>query len=167
MTYKTGYITPIWDNSYKSYNYSKQPVTEEELKNWQKKGYTHDSFTGEMYNSKNPMPEWTRYVSESIGLFNCGFVIYRMNTGDIMPTHIDHFNRYCEVFNVERESVWRAVVFLENWQSGHYFDIGGRAFMNYRAGEWVMWSCNEPHFAANIGEQPRYTLQITGQLDVI
>lgn len=162
MTYKVGYTIPIWDEDYKNFEYKKQPVSDQEIQNWRQMGYTHNSFTGEMYDSRNPMPEWCDKVADNIGLKNCGFVIYRMNTGDIMPTHVDHFSRYCEIFDVPRESVWRCVVFLEDWQSGHYFDIGGRAFMNYKAGEWVMWSCDEPHFAANIGATPRYTLQITG-----
>lgn len=164
MAYKTGYVTPIWTNEYKSYKYKKQPVSDTEIQNWRHMGYTHDSFTGEMYDSKNPMPDWCDEVAGRIGLKNCGFVLYRMNTGDIMPTHVDHFSRYCEIFEVTREDVWRCVVFLEDWQSGHYFDIGGNAFVNYKAGEWVMWSCNEPHFAANIGVSPRYTLQVTGTL---
>jgi hypothetical protein len=162
MTYKIGYTKPIWTTEYKNFDYKRQSISDDEVKKWRQMGYTHNSFTGEMYDSKNPIPEWCDSVAESIGLRNCGYVIYKMNTGDIMPTHVDHFSKYCEIFNTKRELVWRTVVFLEDWQSGHYFDIGGRAFMNYKAGEWVSWSCDEPHFAANIGVNPRYTLQITG-----
>lgn len=163
MTIKTGCVKKvIWQDEYKDFKYIKQPISDEEVSRWRKDGYDHTSFTGEMYDSRNPMPDWVYDIAVEIGLHNCGFVFYKMKTNDIMPTHVDHFSKYCEIFKVEREQVFRAVVFLEDWKVGHYFDIGEKAVVNYKAGEWVMWSCNEPHFAANIGTEPRYTLQITG-----
>ena len=162
MSYEIGFTTPVWDDSYKNLEYIKQPVSKEEVARWRSQGYNHSSFTGEMYNSKNPMPEWTDTIADQIGLKKCGFVLYRMKTNDIMPTHIDHFEKYCEIFQVERKNVIRCAVFLEDWKSGHYFEIGGHAVTNYSSGTYVCWSCNEPHFAANIGILDRYTLQITG-----
>ena len=165
MTIKSGYLKNIsWNNDYKNFDYIKQPISDNEVARWRSEGYNHESFTGKLYDSRNPMPEWVNDAADEIGLYNCGFVFYRMKTNDIMPTHVDHFSKYCEIFNVERESVFRAVVFLEDWKSGHYFDISNKAIVNYKAGEWVMWSCDEPHFAANIGIEDRYTLQITGLL---
>lgn len=158
----SGNITPVWDNEYKKYTYNRQPVTEKELSSWRHQGYYHESYTGEMYGGKNPMPDWVWQVSSELNLGNPGFVLYRMNTYDIMPTHIDHFKRYCEVFNVEREHVFRAVVFLEEWKAGHYFEMNGKCIANYQAGHYVLWSADVPHAAANIGIDPRYTLQITG-----
>jgi len=157
-----GQITPTWNNKFKNFPYVKQPVTDKELQDWRKMGYMHDSFTGVMYSGKNPMPDWVYDIASMLNLSNPGFVFYKMTTGDIMPTHVDHFRKYCEIFNVDRESVRRAVIFLEDWKTGHYFDIGGEAIVNYKAGTYVVWDCNEPHFAANIGVEDRYTLQITG-----
>lgn len=162
MTVIKGQITPTWNNEFKNFPYTKQPVTDKELEAWREMGYMHESFTGVMYGGKNPMPNWVYDIASMLNLSNPGFVFYKMVTGDIMPTHVDHFRKYCEIFNVDRESVRRAVVFLEDWKIGHYFDIGGEAIVNYKAGTYVVWSCNEPHFAANIGVEDRYTLQITG-----
>lgn len=157
-----GDITPIWSEEFKQYTYEKQPVTEKELQDWRSQGYNHSSFTGEMYGGKNPMPNWVWSVSEVLGLKKPGFVFYRMNTNDIMPTHVDHFRKYCEVFNVERKNVFRAVVFLEDWKPGHYFEMDNKCIANYTAGHFVIWSADVPHAAANIGVESRYTLQITG-----
>jgi len=164
MSYSIGFIDPIWNDNYKNFAYTKQPISQNEIDRWQSEGYTHDSFTGDMYNSKNPMPDWVDIIAEQIGLEKCGYVFYRMKTNDIMPTHIDHFEKYCEIFEVERKDVVRVAVFLEDWKSGHYFEIGKKAVTNYSAGTYVTWSCDEPHFAANIGVEDRYTLQITGIL---
>ena len=162
MTIIKGQVTPIWNNEYKNFTYTKQPITDKELQSWRDMGYTHDSFTGVLYGGKDPMPGWVYNIANLLKISNPGFVFYKMTTGDIMPTHIDHFRKYCEIFNVDRESVRRAVVFLEDWKIGHYFDIGGEAIVNYEAGKYIIWDCDEPHFAANIGSEPRYTLQITG-----
>ncbi len=162
MTVERGKVVPIWNDEYKLFQYVSQPITDEEIQKWRELGYKHNSFTGKMYSSKNPMPEWVHQVANEIGLSNPGFTFYKMSTGDIMPIHVDHFKKYCEIFNKNRSDVKRAIVFLEDWKSGHYFEIGGELIANYSAGEYVIWGCDEPHSAANIGTEDRYTLQITG-----
>jgi hypothetical protein len=107
---------------------------------------------------------WLNKIAEKIGLSNCGFTFYKMSTGDIMPRHTDHFNTYQKIFNVEKSKVWRAVVVLQDWEPGHYFDIEHRAIVNYKRGEFVLFDAFCEHSAANLGLKDRYTLQITGQL---
>jgi len=51
---------------------------------------------------------------------------------------------------------------LEDWKSGHYFEGMGNPVTQWRAGDAVEWDYDTPHMAANIGLEPRYTLQITG-----
>jgi hypothetical protein len=162
-----GHIHPYWVKGYRNFKYVKQPLTQEELDTWRDQGYTHESFTGAMYDSTNPMPPWCTAVAEKLGLHKSGFVFYKMVTGDIMPTHVDHFRRYCEVFEVERKDVWRAIIFLQDWKPGHYFEIDGMPIMDYKEGDYVVWSCDTPHAASNIGVDERYTLQITGVLNVV
>ena len=157
-----GFCPTIWDDSYKQYEYTRQPITGEESHMWKQQGYTHKSTTGKMYGSKNQMPQWVENISNIIGLYKCGYVFYRMDTLDIMPTHIDHYNTYCKIFNEQRNNVKRAIVFLENWKPGHYFEIDGKAIVNWCKGDYVLWSSEVPHAASNIGIEPRYTLQITG-----
>jgi hypothetical protein len=160
-----GSVKPRWNNRYKEFEYVRQPLTDKELIYWKDQGYNHQNFTGMMYDSTNPMPVWVRAVASEIGLNKCGYVFYKMVTGDIMPMHVDHYRRYCQVFDVEYKDVWRAIVFLEDWQSGHYFEINRHAFCNYKAGDYILWQSDTPHAASNIGVDDRYTLQITGVLD--
>lgn len=160
--YIKGFVTPVWNSDFKELEYIRQPITDDSQEVWKKLGYTHDNTTGKMYDSKNPMPGWVNDVAKEINLKNCGFTIYRMDTLDVMPTHIDHYETYCRVFDKKRDEVRRAVVFLEDWKPGHYFEINGTAVVNYKAGEYVLWSPEVPHAASNIGVEPRYTLQITG-----
>jgi hypothetical protein len=157
-----GSVNPVWDNSFKEFVYVRQPLTQDEETEWRAAGYTNTYFTGMMYDSTNPMPVWCHEIAKTLKLTNCGFVFYKMPTGVVMPTHIDHFSRYCKVFNVERDSVWRAIIFLEDWKPGHYFEIDDKAIIDYSKGDYVLWSNDSPHAASNIGLEDRYTLQITG-----
>jgi hypothetical protein len=157
-----GTVKKYWSEEYLHFPYEKKSVSESDLEIWKSQGYDHKSFNGSMFGGNNTLPEWVYFVANDIGLTKTGFVFYKMITGDIMPMHIDHFSKYCEIFKVKKSAVCRAVIFLENWKSGHYFEIDNKAYCNYKAGEYVLWTSEEPHFAANIGLDNRYTLQITG-----
>lgn len=161
MWYK-GKCPVIWDQGFKNFQFVRQPITGEETVNWKRQGYTHENTTGKMYGSMHTMPEYVHRIASELNLKDCGFVFYRMDTLDIMPTHIDHYNTYCKIFNKDRKDVRRAIVFLEDWKPGHYFEIDGECIANYKSGDYVLWTPDVPHAASNIGIDPRYTLQITG-----
>ena len=162
--YILGNVNKIWNNNFKSLSFVKQPITNEEISCWKDQGYIHDQFTGSMYDSRNPMPQWVEQVGSCFDLKNKTYTIYKMDTLEIMPTHTDHFNRYCEIFNVDRKNVRRVLVFLEDWKPGHYFEVAGKGVVNWGAGDYCMWEPDISHAASNIGVEPRYTLQITGHV---
>lgn len=149
---------------YLSFNYQKQPIKESEVQLWRDSGYSHNSFTGAMYGSKNKMPRWTKDIGNNVGLKNCGFTFYKMSTLDIMPPHYDHFETYSRIFDVEKFNVYRAIMFLEDWKPGHYFEYDKNPFTGWKKGDYIMYSHDIEHAASNIGIEPRYTLQITGTL---
>ena len=86
-----------------------------------------------------------------------------MGPGTTLPNHSDTYARFREIYNIKDPSkIFRAVVFLENWQSGHYFEVNEDPVVEWAAGETVIWQYDTKHLAANIGNTDRYTLQITG-----
>lgn len=163
--FKTGSIHPIWDDAYKSYEYTRQPIKQTEIDAWRELGYTHDTFSGVMYGGRNKMPAWTDIVAEQLGLHNPGFVFYKMSCMEVMPEHVDHFETYCRVFDIQRKDVYRGLVMLEDWKIGHYLDMAQRGVVNWSAGDYFIWGADVAHSAANIGPEPRWTLQITGTLN--
>lgn len=163
--WRRGFVNPIWSDDYKNFKYIRSPLDPSSVEDWQKQGYTHKNFNGLLYNGENIIPDWCNIVSQEIGLTSCGFSFYKMKTGDIMPRHFDYFKKYCNIFNVKKENVYRSIVFLEDWTQGHYFDINSECIVNYKKGEYILWSHEEEHSAANIGVIDRYTLQITGLLN--
>ena len=160
-----GHITPVWTDEHLQFEYVKQPIKPSEIEAWKSQGYYNESFSGSMYDSRNPMPDWVDYVANKVGLSNCGYVFYKMETLDIMPDHLDHFETCERVFGVPRSNTYRALVLLEDWKPGHYLEFNGKGIVNWKAGDYALWSADIPHAASNIGIEDRYTLQITGELN--
>lgn len=160
-----GHISPIWDTSYKNFAYIRKPAPLDEIENWRKLGYNHTSFTGEMWNNVSLIPDWCYKISNKFQLTNPGFVFYKMKTNDIMPVHSDHYETYCGVFKVNKTKIWRLLILLEDWKSGHYLEIDNKAIVNWKAGDYLFWNNDVLHAASNIGIEDRYTLQITGTLN--
>jgi hypothetical protein len=162
--YRLGYVKPWWPkDDFKNLNYVYTPLTNtDDEERWITEGYTGVTLNGGLYNMKNPMPNYAQPFFTMFDWENVGLSFYKMNTLDMLPMHQDAYNSYVKMFNTTAENVWRCVVFLEDWKSGHYFEIDGKALCNWRAGDYVYWNNDVPHFAGNIGTEPRYTMQITG-----
>ena len=165
MNYILGHITPFWDSSFKNFDYVRQPLMLSEIDTWVSKGYDHvKSFSGTMYDNRNPMPEWVKGFEGQFGLSNQTYNFYKMSTLEIMPEHTDHYNTYIKLFNADPSKVYRVLVMMEDWKPGHYLEVAGKGFVNWQAGDYFMWENFCPHAAANIGIEDRYTLQITGEM---
>jgi hypothetical protein len=163
-------LYPFWDTEYKTLNYVTETFNDpESLQLWTSQGYAN-RFTGAMCDMRNAQPTWNQRfldIYHGQGWKDVGTSYYCMSTGTILPTHEDLYIKYKSVFGLEgrEHTIRRAIVFLEDWQPGHYSEIMGRPLVDWKAGTVLEWSYNTPHMAANLGLTPRYTLQITGHVD--
>lgn len=159
----------FWDDEYKHLDYINEPFNDFVARDrWMAQGYPN-RFTGDMCDMRSPQPSWNDQFVEHfsiLGWKDIGTSYYRMNTGTILPTHGDLYVKYINLFGLQGQehNIRRAIVFLEDWKSGHYFEAFGEPRVNWKAGDTFEWSYDTPHMAANIGPEPRYTLQITGHL---
>ena len=163
-------IEPFWDDSFKQLDYSVEAFNNpNDTAKWMEQGYP-GKFTGAMCDMRRPQPVWNamfvKYFKR-LGWQDVGTSYYRMSSGTILPVHQDTYTRYIELFDLKgrEHTVHRAIVFLENWSSGHYLEINNTPIVKWLAGDVVIWSYDTPHMAANMGLNPRYTLQITGHID--
>jgi hypothetical protein len=165
MKYRFGHVTPWWTDSFKDLDYVYYPLknTHDEAR-WLREGYDRITLNGGLYNMSRPMPEDAQPFLTMFDWQDVAIAFYRMNTLDALPLHTDTYTIYSKMFNVPPDSIWRCIVFLENWKSGHYFEIGGSAHLNWQAGDYAVWNNDVPHYAGNFGTEPRYTMQITGHL---
>ena len=163
------YIEPFWDDEYKHLKYKKLPFNNQyDVSKWREKGYNQDEryFTGQMCGHNEVQPSWNdkivEWVREEFELEDIGCCYYRMVTNEILPTHGDDYKLYREKFDCELDDINRIIIFLEDWKSGHYFEMDGEPKVNWKAGNYIVWKGGIEHMAANIGIEDRYTLQITG-----
>lgn len=161
-------IDPFWDDEYKFLNYeSGEFNNNQDLTRWVIQGYRHGKFTGDLCDMRNPQPSWNdRFIKyfENLGWKDVATSYYRMTTATILPTHVDTYKKYIEVFDLKgkEHTFKRALVFLEDWASGHYLEVESNPIVKWKKGDYLIWTKSTPHMAANIGTEPRYTLQITG-----
>lgn len=163
-------LAKFWDDQYKHLAYENEFFNDRtRTQLWLSQGYS-DKFTGDMCDMRRPQPTWNQRFIEIFsgqGWQDVGTSYYKMNTGTVLPTHQDLYLKYIELYNLQgrEHRIRRAIVFLEDWQPGHYAEYQDQAFVNWSAGAVVEWTYDTPHMAANLGITPRYTLQITGHVD--
>ena len=161
--FKQGLITPFWGLEHRYLNYQRESFNSpEDVTRWRSQGYSQEHFTGQMYDMKNIMPKWCDPFFSVFKGSNVGLSFYRMDICNILPHHRDTFDYYKKIFDIKDNlSIWRAIIFLEDWKPGHIFEIEQQPITKWQSGDYVLWQYDAEHMAANLGIEPRYTAQIT------
>ena len=162
-------IPVFWDNAFKNLTYINEDFNDpDSVTKWKQQGF-RGPFTGAMCDMRSTQPSWNHTfidIFEQQGWKDIGTSYYRMDPGTVLPTHSDLYKRYIELFDLQgkEHTIRRAIVFLEDWKSGHYAECGKDPITHWFAGHAVEWAYDTPHMAANLGTEARYTLQITGHV---
>jgi hypothetical protein len=142
---------PVWQGAFEDLPYQNEPLTK---------------FTGDMYDMRNPEPEWMNAIRKVLPWKHFSWSVYRMGPGCVLPTHGDTYARFCKLYNItDMDTIHRAIFFMKDWESGHIFEIDGLPQTQWRAGDYYVWRNDTEHLAANVGKTPRYSLQITGVIE--
>jgi len=161
----SGRTNAVWSGAYKNLTYINEPFNDPiSLKEWRDLGYTQTKFTGDMYDMRQEEPEWMFAITEAFPWRHFSWSMYRMNPGTTLPMHGDTYARFRELHNWTGD-VHRAVVYMEDWQSGHISEIEDTVITGWKAGDYIVWKNDTQHLAANVGKTSRYTLQITGVIE--
>ena len=161
------HIAKFWDDEFKQLDYINEPFNDNEnTRQWIDLGFPA-KFTGDMCDMRSAQPSWnTAFIKmfEEMGWQDVCTSYYRMGPGTILPTHNDLYLKYIELFDLQgqEQTIRRAVIFLEDWQPGHYAEYLNIPYTQWTAGATIEWEYDASHMAANMGFTPRYTLQITG-----
>lgn len=162
-------LDPFWDDSFKRLPYDTEKFNNpNDIAKWLDHGYS-DKFTGAMCDMRRRQPLWNKDVISQFEQFGWKDVCtsyYRMDSGTILPVHRDLYKKYIELYQLtgKEYNIRRAIIFLEDWASGHYLEIDNIPVTSWKKGFCVIWPYDTPHMAANMGLTPRYTLQVTGHL---
>lgn len=85
--------------------------------------------------------------------------VIRIDPGQTIPFHADKHYWLQEKFGAG--DTWRYLVFLEDWKSGHYFEINATPIVKWHAGDYIKFHRNDWHLGGNMGIEPFYSAQIT------
>ncbi len=164
MVWTQGQVDPWWGHDHRDLAYIHEDFNNSsDVMAWRTLGFTQQRFTGDMYDMRFQEPHWIAGFRSQIPMRHFSWSVYRMRSGDVLPAHSDTYQRFCQIHQVpDIGQVRRYVVFLEHWSSGHYFEIDGVPVLQWQAGDWISWTGDTVHLAANLGSQDRYTLQLTG-----
>lgn len=164
--WQTGNVDPWWNEDFKDLDYQYYDYKNtNDINRWTNEGYGRLILNGGLYNMSRPMPEYARLFFDLFPWKDIGIAFYRMRTCEALPLHVDAYTSYRQMFNITNPNdMYRGIVFLEDWKSGHYFEIDGEILMPWKKGDWVYWNNDVPHYAGNFGQADRYTMQITGHI---
>lgn len=161
-----GHIEPFWDNHHCQLEYIKEDFNSpEDIAKWDSAGYS-SNYVGALCDMRKEQAWYTQdIVNELLKTFpitDIGTSYYRMETGSVLPEHRDTYKKYRKLFDCDLNNIIRIIVFVNNWESGHYFEIDQTPITNWKQGDYVWWRGDVNHMAANLGLTPRFTLQVTG-----
>jgi hypothetical protein len=95
--------------------------------------------------------------------------IIKQYPGNILPwhydTHVTFNNMIKKANNLKNKKVIRYMVFLKDWDWGHYFGIGNNVIHQWKAGDMITWKPHMHHCGSNAGMSPKITLNITGFIE--
>ena len=95
------------------------------------------------------------------------YAMHRTRPGKLLPWHTDAYKTYAQKRSItDLSQITRVIIFAEEWKFGHVMQVGTESVPAWQQGDWVSWQGSTPHLAANLGQQDRYTLQITGITNV-
>jgi hypothetical protein len=163
------HIPKFWDDEFLHLDYVNEQFNDpESTARWLAQGYAN-KFTGDMCDMRGTQPTWNPVIVdifEQMGWQDVGTSYYKMMPGTILPTHQDLYKKYIDIFGLhgQEHTIRRALVFLQDWQPGHYLEGMNEPVVKWRAGDVIEWCYDTPHMAANMGSTARYTLQVTGHV---
>ena len=81
--------------------------------------------------------------------------------GQTWTAHVDRLQKWS--VDEPISNIFRFMIFLHDYEFGHFVQYGNEILTKYRAGEIYTWDhVNVPHCTANAGVTPRSTMVITG-----
>jgi hypothetical protein len=118
--------------------------------------YNADSIADKFFNGVDHFP-WLK---------NKTYTLQRIPPGGVIPLHFDVYIAYKKKYNItDINKIKRIIIFLEDWKSGHILEVNNELVMPWKAGDWICWTGDDLHIAANIGLEMRHTFQITGHIE--
>jgi len=107
-----------------------------------------------------------QHLGDKLGIEIKTISTIKQDPGQTNPIHLDMFFKIRNEYPNDTRRIVRANIYLEDWQVGHIVQyLGPNGWIDntgWKKGQGTMWDSSIEHVAANIGMNPKYTLQLTG-----
>jgi len=93
--------------------------------------------------------------------------IIKQPPGNTIPWHYDtHIKFYEQIkrekLNIKKKEIIRYMIFLEDWDWGHFFCVGSSVIPRWKKGDIITWDPMIHHTGSNGGMKPKVTMNVTG-----
>jgi hypothetical protein len=102
------------------------------------------------------------FAEKTFEKYTCSMI--KQEPAKVIPLHTDKYYIFSKKHKCNPDDVTRINIFLEDWKSGHYFELEEKPITNWKKGQYVILNNKIKHRSANVGDQTKYTAQITGIL---
>ena len=158
---KLNYKNLDWNRSDNVSYQGRSDKFEEQNNFYQKIGYTENNT--EYFQTFDIGDDIKNFINTLFDRCSCS--IFKQMPGQTLPQHTDTFYTFAEKNNINPKKCIRLNVFLEDWKTGHYFEINDTPVLQWKAGDAIIIEYDKPHLSGNMGLEPKYTMQITGIYD--
>jgi hypothetical protein len=117
-------------------------------------------------------PQWAHCVKDMFAdiLEHRMVTVNLVKPGNFIPPHKDVFIKLHQYAKEQRldltnKEAVRINVFLQDHKLGHFFEMENEVCMTYVKGDFAVIKMNKIHSVINIGNENRYTLQVSGFAD--
>jgi hypothetical protein len=125
-------------------------------------GFFHAGNSEYFQHFEEDLPEFAHHMRDLSGLEHPVVSMILQNPGQCIPWHRDQYFKLRLKLGITPERIARYLVFLEDWQTGHYFEVAGVPCVQWKKGDVITFGSGQYHLSGNLGLSPKLTLQITG-----
>jgi hypothetical protein len=144
------------DKKYKNFKLNSR------ISSFKKWGYKKDQTQFYQYFSDEFPNIFKRFINFSKLDFATGSII-KQYPGNILPWHYDtHVTFKSKIKDLKNKEIIRYMIFLTDWNWGHYFAVGNSVIHQWKKGDVITWKNHMHHCGSNAGMIPKMTMNITG-----
>ena len=159
-----------WQDNHKNLDYVYEDFKDfNKINQWKNCGFDLKQLKIGLHQLKEPYA-WMKCVTDvvdSLSIKNPTYCIHCLTPGNFLPMHSDLYGYYANKNSInDLTKIIRIIVFLDNAEPGQLLIVNNVSYINYKKGDIAWWTGKTPHLAANLSEINRYTLQITGTIEI-
>lgn len=106
------------------------------------------------------VPNYEKFPLE-LGLINATVSWTSIEPGQSIPVHSDTFYKLRQKYNVDITQCLRYLVFLQDWQLGHFVEFEDFKIEKWKKGDVYRFDYRSPHCASNASNDRFVTCQVS------